>query len=664
MNEEVKRNIAATLHLALAAEQRGAREEALTSYRHLLTFDPLHPGALLRIAQAGLRRGDPERANAIALLRRAVESARRRELGAQALPIHSELLIAMRNEPAEARLAAVLTALADCGEVPGLLWEACECLRTLGRAQERLHRLNRLAALQPRDPVILAALGLALLGSNSAPLAIEPMRDAIALGYDDDEFTLALAAAEIQNNLLEIARLRLDRLREKNRAHFGSLGLRWHLAMQCCDWDAAQAMEAELLTRIERGEAHRVLTPWRLLASAALPELLRDYAKNFAQIEGALSSEPILRTPSRSASARLRIGYLSSDFHQHATALLLAGVFDHHDRSRFEIFAYSYGARVQDEYQQRLRSQFEHWRELNALSDHAAAMLIAGDDIDVLIELKGHTYGTRPGIAALRPAPVQAHYLGYPGTLAMQGIDYLIADKVVAPPENERHFVETIVRLPDCYQANDDRRVRPSATSRAALGLPDDAIVLCNFNQSWKWSRSFVEIWLRALATHPRALLWLLDPGVDHPAKNAVAAAAARAGVAAQIVWAANVSPHTHLARLAAADLALDQLPCNSHTTAADALWMGVPVLTCQGESFHGRVGASLLQAVNLQHFVTHSHDEYQAKLCEALVKSDQISSAKESLVKHYRTSSLFHAKAFTADWETLLATLHTHHPS
>jgi protein O-GlcNAc transferase len=667
MNQDTPARIQALVQSASAAERRGDRDAALASYRQVLVLDPTHPGALLRIAQAGLRTMEhaevathtTARAQAIEQLRRAIESARSRGFAAQAMPIYAELLVALRGADATTRLQAVRQAQSDCGELPGLIWEECECLRALGRSQERLYRLNRLAALQSRDPVILAELGLALIGSNSAPQAIGPMRDAIALGYNDDEFALALAAVEIQNNALGDALQRLDRLREKNPTHFGALALRWHVAMQCCDWALAQTLEKELLVRIERGEVHRALTPWRLLASDASPELMRDYAKSFARIASATTSasEPQARRHEPITSARLRVGYLSSDFHRHATALLLAGVFEHHDRSRFEVFAYSYGARVNDDYQRRLRSQFEHWRELNELSDRDAAALIAEDGIDVLVELKGHTYGARPGIAALRPAPVQAHYLGYPGTLAMTGIDYLIADEIVAPAEHEAHFVETVVRLPGCYQAYDDRRTRPQPPSRAALGLPEDAMVLCNFNQSWKWSQPFVDIWLRTLAEHPTALLWLLDPGVDHPAKQSLQKAAARFGVAARIVWVPSAAPEAHLARLAVADLALDQCPCNSHTTAADALSVGVPVLTCLGERFDGRVAASLLQSLSLPELVAHDMANYERRLRELLDRST-LNELKTKLANALAAPERSSA-SFTAQWERLLEQLH-----
>jgi protein O-GlcNAc transferase len=650
------------LHAALAAEHVKRNDEALTHYESVLSIDPAHPGALLRVAQSlrAAQRSD----EAIAMLQTAIRSARERGLASQSFPIHSALIVALRGSDAHARLAAARDAQRDCGEVPGLIWEECESLRALNMRQDRLVRLNRLAALQPNDRVILAELGLALMSSNSAPQAMQPMRAAIACGYRDNEFTLQLATIEIQNGEINAAIARVDEVLADDQKHFGALGLRWHIATQCCDWPTADALERTLLDRIAQGESHSALTPWRLLASHASPALLRDYTRAWSKRDSP-PLKALRNSPAEShAPRRLRIGYLSSDFHQHATALLLAGVIATHDRNQFEMFAYSYGARVEDGYRSRLKSTFEHWRELNHLSDEAAAQLIARDALDVLIDLKGHTYGARRGIAAHRPAKIQAHYLGYPGTLALDGIDFFIADATTVPPEHEAHFNEQVVRVEGCYQANDNRRERPNALERASLALPEDAIVLCNFNQPWKWRRAFVEVWLGALSKHPTAYLWLLDPGQNHPAKANIDAAALRLSVSKQIVWAPNVAPEQHLARLAAADLALDQLPCNSHTTAADALWMGVPVLTCVGDRFDGRVAASLLRAAGADEWIAQDLEDYRRTLDRALSDATRLLRPREPNVDRFARTQLFNTDGFTRSWGKMLSDLVAQHAS
>jgi protein O-GlcNAc transferase len=392
------------------------------------------------------------------------------------------------------------------------------------------------------------------------------------------------------------------------------------------------------------------------LGTHARGDLLLRYNRAFN--EATQAAAPVLPTPQvpRDPTRRLRVGYLSSDFNAHATAMLMVRVFELRDKSRFECFAYSYGARVDDSYRTRLKNAFERWRDINDVSDEQAAAVIAGDGIDVLVELKGHTYGARLGITDVRPAPIQLHYLGFPGSVARSGIDYIVADHTIAPHEHGGQYAERVLRLPRCYQANDPLRLRPNAVPRRELGLPDQALVLCNFNATYKLREAFVRIWLDALSTSPNAVLWLLDPGAA--GRENLLSLAREFGCSERLIFAPRIAPSDHLARLAAADLALDQLPCSSHTTGADALWMGVPMLTCLGESFHGRVGASLLKAVDLPEFVTPTLDRYAQTLKALLTQPAKIFAAKQHLKENYRRLALFDAAGFTADWEQMLQEL------
>lgn len=330
----------------------------------------------------------------------------------------------------------------------------------------------------------------------------------------------------------------------------------------------------------------------------------------------------------------------------------MAGLFESHS-IEIECFAYSYGPRTDDEYRQRLKQAIANWRDINELSDEAAAQQIRADGIDVLVELKGRTDGARLGIVAHSPAPVVMHYLGYPGTLASPGIDYIVADPIIAPPESNAHYAETVLRLPTCYQSNDAKRARPPATPRTELGLPENALVLCNFNQPYKWSERFMRVWLRTLQRAPHAVLWLLDPG--DAAKRSVTALAQEYGVAAQLHWAAQRPLEVHLARLAAANLALDQLPYASHTTGSDALWMGVPMLTCTGEAFQGRVGASLVTAAGLPKLAKNNIDDYEHALLEFVTHPSRLHELQAEFSARVRSAPLFDTADFTRRWEALL---------
>ncbi len=295
----------------------------------------------------------------------------------------------------------------------------------------------------------------------------------------------------------------------------------------------------------------------------------------------------------------------------------MAGLFEGHDRGRIETFAYAADRDDGSAMRQRLRAAFAHWRDVRDLDDAAAAGAIADDALDVLVDLKGHTHGSRLGILAHRPAPVQLHYLGFPGTLACAGIDGFIADAITVPEGSEAEFAEPVLRLPVCYQVNDAQRPLPPAPSRASAGLPDDALVLACFNQTYKLTEPFFATWLAALRAHPRAVLWLAVPHVA--ARRNLAAFGEAAGVARErIVFAPLVPQAAHVARLRCADLALDVLPYGSHTTGSDALWAGVPLLTCRGRTFAGRVGASLCHAVGLDELVTDDLAAY-ARLLDAL---------------------------------------------
>ncbi len=613
------------------------------------------PVANLHLGQYAKARGDFSAARAF--FTTAVAGVTRDGRPTQAVPAFAELASLEHDaSDAAAALKAARAGQDFCGEQPWLLWEECEALRLANRPAERLLRLNRLALLQPNDRVILTELGLALLCTASAVQAVFPLRRAIELGLKDTEITLALVVQEMARGELSPAQSRLETLSKACPEHLGVLGLRWLAHQRQSEWSAASAIEAELLGRLEKGERHPAITPFMLLLSSASPRLLFEYSQSRAHElaqPASAAAAMALTWPVFDAARRLRVAYLSADLHEHATAILMAGLFELHDRDRFELFAYSYGPRVDDAYRSRLRAAVPNWRDVNDDSDAAAAARIQADGIDVLVELKGHTLGVRLGITALRPAPVIIHYLGYPGTMASSGIDYLVADATTVPFAHEAYYTETILRMPRCYQVNDHRRSRPAASTRDVLGLPQCALVLCNFNQSSKWTAAFFFCWLRALKRAPHACLWLLDPGVA--IRERLEAHAHSLGVAEKIIWAPKLPPNAHLARLAAADLALDQLPYASHTTGADALWMGVPLLTCIGDAFHGRVGASLLNAVDLPSFVTEGIEAYEQRLNALLDDRSEIDAAKRHLNKNRLQLPLFDTVQFTRNWEALL---------
>jgi predicted O-linked N-acetylglucosamine transferase (SPINDLY family) len=383
-----------------------------------------------------------------------------------------------------------------------------------------------------------------------------------------------------------------------------------------CDWAEVERDLAALRPLWAQGQVQGAV-PWRLLA---LP-LSGQELKRVTELSVAAKFPPARpwladtgQRP-RQRPARLRIGYFSADFHNHATSHLMAGMFEAHDKARFETMAFclgDYAGQPDDPMRQRLRAAFDRFEVVNELTSPEIVAKARSLDIHVAVDLKGHTAESRLSIFSHRAAPVQMHHIGYPGTLGMPGaIDYLVADPVLIPPELRVDYSEKIITLPDSYQVNDRQRViAERKPSRAELGLPEQGFVFCCFNNNYKITRDLFELWMKLLQARPGSVLWLLEDNAAAVAN--LRAAATAAGIDAhRLVFAQRMPPPEHLARHAQADLFLDTLYYNAHTTASDALWTGLPVLTCIGQTFASRVAASLLTACGLPELIAHSQREY-----------------------------------------------------
>ena len=364
--------------------------------------------------------------------------------------------------------------------------------------------------------------------------------------------------------------------------------------------------------------------------------------------------QPFPELPPRALPQRLRVAFLSADFHQHATAVLMAEVFEKLDRARFEISFYSHGPEDGSPMRERLRRAADHFVDVAAWSDLDAARHIRTAGIDVLVELKGHTRDSRIAIAAYRPAPVQVSFLGFPGTTGADFIDYFIGDDIVSPFAHAAHFSERLALLPRCYQPNDRQRPLPGRIGRAEAGLPEGALVLCGFNQPFKLSPEVFDVWCRLLHDLPDAVLWLLQWNASAPTQLR-AEAAARGIDPARLVFAPKIGLRAHLSRLALADVFIDSWPCNGHTTASDALWAGVPVVTFVGETFASRVAASLLGAVGLPELACGSVADYEREIL-ALARDPQRRGALRAHLAHARdTAPLFDSRGYARDFGALL---------
>jgi predicted O-linked N-acetylglucosamine transferase (SPINDLY family) len=325
----------------------------------------------------------------------------------------------------------------------------------------------------------------------------------------------------------------------------------------------------------------------------------------------------------------------------------MAELFEHHDRGQFEVIGYSYGRDDGSPMRARLARAFDRFTDIAHLSHREAAARIRADEIDILIDLKGYTANARPQICAFRPAPVQVSYLGYPASVGADFIDYIIVDEIVVPADQQAFFSEKLVHLPNCYQVNDSRReIAATVPSREQCGLPNQGFVFCSFNNSYKITPAFFDMWMRLLNGVPGSVLWLLES--NRLLKSNLRREAAARGVDPdRLVFAPVAPPAEHLARHQHADLFLDNLPCNAHTTASDALWAGPPVLTCCGDTFAGRVAASLLTAIGLPELVTASAEDYERTALALARDPPRLAGLREKLRQRRDTSPAFDLPRF-----------------
>lgn len=541
--------------------------------------------------------------------------------------------------------AAARRALERHARYPAAWYHLALALEAQGRHLEALDAIRRAAALDPDQPAhagLQAQIEDALGAEDKArstyeaalarhPLAV-PLRFAYATHLERrGEGAAALAAYE-------------DVLRQEP-GHGPALSQSMQLRRELAVWEGLSAVEQQLRSAVARGGG--LISPFVLLASPSTRAEQHRCAQAWSRRLGSAAAAGGRRR--RLSSGRLRIGYLSADFYTHATAFLAAGLFETHDRGRFEVVGYSTGPDDQSPLRARLVRAFDRFIDGRFMGAREIAEAIRDDRIDILVDLKGHTAGSQPQILALRPAPIQVHYLGYPGTLGSGEVDYLLGDGIVTPAEHARDYEETLVRLPGSYQVNDRERPIGPTPSRTSLGLPEHAIVFCNFNAIYKINPAVIDVWADILRSVRGGVLWLLVPRADHPAAaNLRREVEARGIDPARLVFATKRSNPDYLGLFGQADLFLDSWPYNAHTTASDALWAGCPVLTLLGETFAGRVGASLVTAVGLPELVTRSPRDYAARAIDLAGDRAELRRLRAYLASAGRASPLFDTVATT----------------
>ena len=666
-------------HLGLIAHQRRNHAEAASLIGRAIDLEPgyaeacANQGAVLR----SLGRYD----EAIDILRRALATApdlaqAHSNLGSihEDQGRHEDALVAYRH-------AGMLN-----DKYTDAFVNAARLLRKLDRHPEALDVCSQIIASRPDAAAAYVALGEIMADLGRAAEAASALEQALRVQPDFAPALVARAALSFRTDDIRGAIENYRRLVETDPtnvpAHFAlgvayeclddmAAALTWyraavaldpdqpaarvqiyHVRRHICDWDGLEAEEADLLAFLA-GDT-RPVTPFSIVSTKASAALQLRVAQSWGR-HYETTAKPFVHVPAQAAARdgrRLRIAYLSSDFCSHATANLMAELFERHDRTRFEVFAYSYGADDRSEMRARLGAAFDHFVDVQALSTTAAAARIHADSIDILIELKGFTRGERLQIAAMRPAPIQVSFLGFPGTMGAHFLDYVLADPFVLPMDQQPFYAERIVHLPDCYQPNDSRRViSPMVPTRSACGLPDRGFVFCCFNNTYKITPPLFDIWMRLLGAVPGSVLWLFD--ANNIVKNNLRAAAMARGIdPARLVFAPRTNKPDHLARQRLADLFLDTLPYNAHTTTSDALWTGLPVVTCAGTTFAGRVAGSLLHAVGLPELVTHTLEDYETLALALATTPERLAAIRQKLAVNRLSAPLFDTPRFARNIE------------
>ncbi len=519
-------------------------------------------------------------------------------------------------------------------------------LNDLKRLDEALASFDRAIALKPDYAEAYSNRGNVLNDLKRYDEAIANFDRAIALKPDYADAYSNRGNAFNDLKRFNEAMANYDRAIALNPDLPYTLGSWLHSKMQCCNWEDLDTVYTRIAHAVDLGK--NVASPFAFLALPSRPAQQQHCARTYIRDKYPASSTQLWQGE-RYIHDRIRIGYFSTDFRDHPVAHLISHLIECHDRTQFEIIGFSLGPPANDTWRQRLEKSFDRFFDVRTQTDKEIATLARELEIDIAVDLYGHTQDARTGVFAPRPAPVQVNYLGYPGTLGADYIDYLIADPTLIPAEHQPYYDEKIVYLPHSYQVNDSTKVISDRSfSRAELGLPENAFVFCCFNNSYKITPDLFTIWMRLLHTVEGSVLWL-SQGNPTAARNLRLEAGKRGIAPDRLVFASRMENLAeHLARQRQADLFLDTFYYNAHTTASDALWAGLPVLTCLGDAFAGRVAASLLTAVGLPELITHSHAEYESLALALATRPEQLAALRQKLAVNRTTQPLFDTARFT----------------
>lgn len=621
----------------LALQQQGQLAQASTVYQQLLGTYPAYSEAWHMLGVIASQSGNP--IQAIELISKAIET---NPHNASAYASRGNLLLGLKRYP---------QAIDSYDKAVSIKPDYAEIYFNRGIALYQCQQY--LAAIASYDKAIAYApgvaesytnRGLALNDSKQHQAAIDSYDRAIALKPDsaDTFYNRGLALKDLKHYQAAIVSFNRTYALSPDYEFLG--GTRLDTKMKICDWHGVSDDLEALSTKIQSGA--KASEPFIVLACTTSRQLQLKAAQIWVNHK-APANQSLDCIPIRPKGRKIRLGYFSSDFRNHAVAHLVAELFEMHDKNSFELIAFSYGRDANDAMRQRISAAFDQFIVVGNQSDRDVALLSRSKKIDIAIDLNGFTCDNRAGIFALKAAPLQVSYMGYPGTSGASYMDYLVADKILIPEDSRQYFSEKIVYLPNSYQVNDRKRaISDKRFTREELGLPDDGFVFCCFNNNHKITPETFDGWMRILGQVEGSVLWLLE---DNPwvAPNLRKEAARRGINPDRLVFAPRMPPPEHLARHRQADLFVDTLPYNAHTTASDALWAGLPVLTCMGEAFASRVAASLLNAIELPELVTSTPTAFESRAIELATQPKTMAAIKLKLEQNRLSTALFDSRLF-----------------
>ena len=550
------------------------------------------------------------------------------------------------NKHNEAKVLAIQSIEIDPGNAQGFI-NLGRCLSAEGEHKAAIKNYDRALAINPDYAEAWLNRGAALIEKMQYADALESCDLALAAkpNYADAWFNRGLAHSLVMcfDEAIEDFGKALHLNPDVDELYGNWL----HAKMNLCDWGGLEQALQDINNRVALRK--KVVSPFAYIGMTESPAALKACAEIYsADIPrpGAKYEGPLAK-PGYKNGDRLKIAYFSADFHNHPTSHLMAELYELHDHSKFELFAFSLGPDIRDSVRHRVSAAFDHFIDVSDKTNSEVVDIARSAGIQIAIDLGGLTRLSRPRIYAGRVAPLQVNYLGFPGTMGMDCIDYVIADRALIKAEDVEHFTEKVVFLPHSYQANDStKKIADDTPTRKALGLPETGFVFASFNNNYKITPQAFDIWMRLLKKIPDSVLWIFRTN-ETASINLRKEAESRGVSPDRLCFADRIPLPDHLARHRVADLFLDTFQCNAHTTASDALWAGLPIVTCAGATFASRVAASLLNAIGMPELITHTQDQYETLAFDLATKPEMMAAVREKLTRNRLTQPLFNTKMF-----------------